>query len=133
MSASRAAAIASAPALLNLLLTPANAGVATWREGALVPTHGEVADAAIQDLLTLDVATRTDLPLLFGHENLSGTLAEAFEQPNDTWAQVLDSFFRLWRQRAFPAVAPDRLADSDLQALDVLSRTHRRLLDQQTA
>lgn len=134
MSITRDAAIIhDAPSLISLLLAPADAGVAEWRDGGLHLQAGRVTSAAFQDLLTVDVGTRTDLPLLFGRENLDGTLAVTFDQPNETWTQVLDSFFRLWRNQAFPAVAPEKLADSELAALDVLTQAHRRLLDAQAA
>lgn len=122
--------IHDAPSLIRLLLSPAN-HAGSWQGGAIVCPLDRITPDAIADLLTLDVATRPDVELNFGKEDLTGTLAVAFEQPNATWVQVLDSFFSLWRRSAFPANDSDRpqdLNEDEAQALEVLTTAHARLL-----
>lgn len=120
--------IADAPALIRLLLSPPCA--ASWQDGALV-ARVPITQSAIDDLLTLDISERTDVDLNFGKEDLTGTVALAFDKPNELWTQALDSFFTLWRRSAFPesaATRPQDLDETEVQALTVLGSAHARLL-----
>jgi hypothetical protein len=127
--------IDDAPALIGLLLSP-EGRAGHWHAGALVSPLEQITPAAISDLLTLDLANRPDVDLHFGKEDLTGTLAAAFDHPNATWVEVLDSFFSLWERAAFPAhVAgrPEDLAPSETAALRALHAHQARLLSQRAA
>lgn len=124
--------IDAAPALIQLLLSSSADQLGHWEKGELVSDLGQaITQDAIADVLTLDIAHRTDVDLHFGRENLTGTLALDFDDPNPTWIQVLDTFFGLWRRHAFsvdPDQRPENLDAREAEALDVLDRAHARLL-----